>query len=72
MLAVPEPQLILTEEQKRSPLWLMLADHWNKQLADYRLQNDGDKDEIQTANLRGRIAQIKATLLLARDIRKTD
>jgi len=71
-MTTPEPQLILSEEQKRSPLWLMLSDHWNKQLVAYRLQNDGDKTDIETANLRGRIATLKAVLSLARDIRKTD
>lgn len=65
----PELPLALTQEQKRSQLWLMLVDHWTKKLNTYRLQNDGDKDEAMTANLRGRIAEIKANLLLNQDLK---
>lgn len=61
----PEPPFMLTLEQTRSPLWVALAEHLQKKLAVYRQQNDGDKDETQTASLRGRIAEVKATLALA-------
>ena len=71
-MTVPEPQLILTEEQKRSPLWLMLSDHWNKKLASYHLLNERDERELQTSKLRGKIAEIRANLYLSRDIQKMD
>ena len=65
----PELPLKLTQEQKRSQLWIMLTDHWQKKLNSYRQQNDGDKDERTTANLRGRIAEIKSNLLLGADFK---
>ena len=60
----PEPPFTLTQEERQSRLFLMLADHWKKRLETYRTQNDGDKDEIATANLRGRIAELKAAIAL--------
>lgn len=71
-MTVPEPQLILSEEQKRSPLWILLSDHWNKKLASYQLLNERDESEIVTSKLRGKIAEIRANLYLARDIQKMD
>lgn len=68
----PELPLALTQEEKRSQIFLKLMDHWNKRLKTYRLQNDGDKDDKSTANLRGRIAELKAMIALADDPRKID
>ena len=60
----PELPFILSEEERNSRLFLKLSDHWKKRLETYRTQNDGDKDEIVTATLRGRIAELKAAISL--------
>ena len=39
----------------------------NARLAIHRTQNDGDKDPIGTAHLRGRIAEAKFVLTLGND-----
>ena len=64
--------ITLTEEEKRSRLWKKLMDHWAEQLASWRTQNDGDKSETTTANIRGRIAQIKSDMLLDKDLTETN
>ncbi len=38
--------------------------NWALKLAELRARNDGDLDAIETAKLRGQIAQIKAFLQL--------
>lgn len=68
----PELPLALTQEEKRSQIFLKLMDHWQKRLNVYRLQNDGDKDDKATANLRGRISELKTLIALADEPRKID
>jgi hypothetical protein len=60
-LATP---LILTETERRSELWQRLYAHFSRQLDTLRMQNDQDKDEVATAHLRGKIAQLKVVLAL--------
>ena len=57
----------LTPADKRSPLWLDLAEHLNKRLADARADNDHSKSVEKTEHLRGRIFELKALLALADD-----
>lgn len=45
---------------RTSPLWRDFSAHMEQRIALLRAQNDADKDPIQTANLRGRIAELKA------------
>lgn len=72
MIAEPEPPFVLTAEERQSRLFQMLSNHWKKRLETYRTQNDGDKDEIATANLRGRIAELKAAIALGEPPRLID
>lgn len=57
----------LNDHDKQSALWKKLTTHYTGQLAKLRNQNDGVQSEIETARLRGRIAEIKTFLKLAED-----
>lgn len=50
-----------------SQLWIKLKAHWEKELETLRFQLEGDKPDLMTAKLRGRIAEIKTNLSLAHD-----
>ena len=65
-------RLVLTEADKRSQLWVDLMVHWESKIEGLRLQNEGEKSEIETANLRGRIAELRANLNLNKDQPKID
>lgn len=55
----------LSEDDKRSPLWMRLMDHLDKQLTLTRAQNDAvDLDERKTAFNRGKISEIKRLMAL--------
>lgn len=47
-----------------SPLWQRLKAHLEEEIRIQRTKNDGDHDAIRTADIRGRIAQLKALLAL--------
>lgn len=63
---------ILTIEEKRSPLWRKLEDYCENRLVDLRKENDGDRSEIDTAKIRGRIAEAKLLISLGKDTTKID
>ena len=65
MIVRPEPKFELSAAERDGALWLKLAAHLEKQLAYCRIQNDGDKTEIETAAIRGRIACLKSLLALS-------
>ena len=50
---------ILTEGEKLNPIWLKLMAYFEYRLETLRVQNDGFKNESETAMLRGRIAELK-------------
>lgn len=56
-----------TQADRESPLWRRLEAHMNDRIATLREQNDADKNPDATAHLRGRIAELKTLLDLARD-----
>ena len=58
----------LTNEDRYSSLWKRLLEYLDQQINQLRTQNDGDKDEIATANLRGRIAALKAIQSLNKEL----
>jgi hypothetical protein len=60
----------LSEVEKRSPLWMRLDKFLATRLELHRMQNDGDKDPIATAHLRGRIAEIKFLRALGEEPRQ--
>ena len=49
----------LTEHELASPLWEKLNKHWEDRLAQLRLENEKNLSEIDTARLRGKIAEVK-------------
>ena len=48
----------------QNPLWLRLKPYLEERLVMLRTKNDGDLSEIETANIRGRIAEVKSLLAL--------
>lgn len=61
---------ILTIEEKRSPLWRKLKEYCENRLIDLRNENDGDRPELETAKIRGRIAEAKLLISLGKDTPK--
>lgn len=60
-------RLVLTPMERQSPLWRELMAHFEQRLNHLRIQNEGPLDPINTANLRGRVAEIKALMGLDTD-----
>lgn len=58
-MANKEP-FTLNPLERQSPLWLRLRDYLDERIDALRNQNEGNLGEIDTAHLRGRIAQLKA------------
>lgn len=67
-----EPSFQLDHNDRVSPTWAKLAKHLKAQLERMRNENDGDKSDVATAKLRGRIAQIKYCLSLANEPEATN
>lgn len=63
MTEPPKP-LVLTVEERQSPLWRVLMAHMQKRLTEARQANDGNLGEADTSRIRGRIAEIKAFMAL--------
>lgn len=57
----------LEENELMSSTWIKLEEHMKNRLSVLRGQNDGDLNEMQTARLRGRIAELKSLLGLSED-----
>lgn len=57
----------LTHADRASAAWQRLRAHYAERLSVLRSMNDGDIDEVATARLRGRIAEIKNLLALDDD-----
>lgn len=62
----PEP-FTLNPLERQSPLWLRFVAYLDERLAQLRAANDGALDALATAELRGRIAQIKAIRALGNE-----
>ncbi len=60
----PPKAFILNPAELANPVFVKLVEHWEEELGRLRAQNDADLDEIETAKLRGRIAQLKQNLAL--------
>ncbi len=54
--------LKLNKADRDSSIWQHIKIHYEKRLNTLRAKNDNDMTEIETAHLRGRIAEIKALL----------
>lgn len=59
--------MTLTDLERQSALWQKLAAHLSERLDAQRARNDGELSPEETHKLRGRIAQIKEILALARE-----
>jgi len=58
----------LSKTDRLSPVWLAIKAHLESRLERLRLMNDNESlDAIQTAAIRGRIAEVKALLLIGVD-----
>jgi hypothetical protein len=63
-MTAPKPPFVLTREDRLNPLWRKLMAHMSDELAALRQANDADRDPIETARLRGKIAAYKSLLAL--------
>lgn len=61
-------QFALSKEERESKLWKKLMEHWDDRLELQRIQNEGDKDVVATAKIRGRILELKTNLALDKDL----
>lgn len=64
----PKERFYLSREEKNSRLWMRLMSHFEERLALLRSQNDGDRSEMETAKIRGSIAEIKQFIALNSDL----
>ena len=55
-----------TEADLQSATWRKLKKHFEERLADYRVANDNTLSDLETVKLRGRIAELKYMLDLAK------
>lgn len=61
------PDFRITEQERMTPLWKKLDAFLVHRLNSARERNDGNLDAVETAKLRGQIAEIKALLDLAKE-----
>lgn len=54
--------MILNKEERLSSAWLKIKSRLEDRLSGLRMQNDGDRNVTDTANIRGRISEIKRML----------
>lgn len=64
--------MILTKEERNSPLWMKLKPHFEARLAKLRADNDKSEDVLVTEKRRGRIAELKDLIELGSDKPKPD
>lgn len=57
--------MLLNQADLLSPTWIKLRKHFEERLTEYRAKNDGRLTEIETAHLRGRIAEARYILSLS-------
>ena len=60
---IPEPA-VLSQADQDSALWSKIRGALELMLTNYRIQNDSDLTELETAAIRGRIKQVKEFLAL--------
>ena len=58
--------MTLDYNDRTSQTWVKLTAHWTKRIDELRLQLEGDRSDIDTAKLRGRIAEIRINLDLSK------
>ena len=60
----PEEVRVFSREELDSALWLKIRGSLELMLEKYRIKNDSDLSELETADIRGRIKQVKEFLAL--------
>ncbi len=63
----PPERIVLTQADKQSSLWLKLAEHMKERIGDLQRKLEGPLTPDETANHRGRIAELRALLALEKD-----
>jgi hypothetical protein len=66
-MAAMNTPFALSTEDKYSSLWRRLMAHWEDKINTLHTLNEGDRSEIETAKLRGRIMELRSALALNRD-----
>lgn len=56
----------LSDGERNHPLWLRLEAHMKERLEQLRVQNDKPQSELDTAALRGQIAEMKRFINLGK------
>ena len=56
---------LLDQSDVQSQAWIKVKAHLTERLQDHRIKNDGRLNEIETATVRGRIAEILYALSLS-------
>jgi hypothetical protein len=54
----------ITDSDKLNPLWPKMLSLFEQRIEKLRRDNDGDRTEIETAKLRGRIAELRYLVAL--------
>jgi len=60
--------MTLSPQERNSAVWLKLLKHFHARRDELRAKNDGPLDSTATAEMRGRIAEVKALIALDQDI----
>ena len=58
---------IFSESEKQMPKFKKLIDYWNERLNTLRKDNDRPQSDAETAQLRGKIGEIKNMLNFEKD-----
>ena len=64
----PESAFALTPIDRASGTWIKLMEHWTRRLDVLRSRLEGNLNESETALLRGRIAELRATIALNNEV----
>lgn len=62
----------LSPGERTTGVWVKLMRHFEERLTELRSKNDGPLDATATADMRGRIAEIKSLMALDKDKPKID
>lgn len=55
---------MLSTDEKNSPIWQKLKEEFSRRLIQLREENDRPLTEVETAKVRGRIAELKRIVSL--------
>jgi hypothetical protein len=64
---IPSQAFALKDSDIHGETWVRLKKHLKGRIELLRAQNEGDLDDVATAKLRGRIAELRVLLALDKD-----